>query len=452
MSTNVADGLLAEALRQPWMITEDGLARILSVLQRTNIGPEALALREGDPVPRRAMTIRPDGTAIIPVVGPIIRRAFMFSRVSGLTDLEMLRGELLAAQDSGAVSRIMLAIDSPGGETTGITELASYIRETDARKPVVAFIEGLGASAAYYLAAAAREIIAAPMGIAGSIGVRMAVRKSKDPAGVATFDFVSSQSPKKRLDPESAEGATEIQQLMDDLAAVFIRDVATYRGVSEETVLSDFGQGGVMAADRALAAGLIDRVETQEAALARLAASVPPSPAERAGTTRRTTATSSAHAPQEEPVKILHRAPEAGAEAGGSGAAGAPAAATPATPTPDAVAAALTAERARIVGLCTVARVTLPTELKAAIEGGHDVGAFAIALAERQAQADAAGADVHRAAATAAEAAAKAAVPQTPAIASGNEIETPEAARTRALRESAARQGLLATTTQDGAQ
>lgn len=420
MSTNVADGLLAEALRQPWMITEDGLARILSVLQRTNIGPEALALREGDPVPRRAMTIRPDGTAIIPVVGPIIRRAFMFSRVSGLTDLEMLRGELTTAMDSGAVSRIMLAIDSPGGETTGITELASYIREMDQRKPVVAFVEGLGASAAYYLAAAAREIVAAPMGIAGSIGVRMAVRKSKDPAGVATFDFVSSQSPKKKLDPETADGSAEIQQLMDDLAAVFIRDVATYRGVSEETVLSDFGQGGVMAADRALAAGLIDRVETQEAALARLAASVPPSPAERAGSTRRATATSPAPAPEEEPVKTIHRAPDAGAEGGGSGAADASAVTAARTE-------ATTAERSRIAKLLTLGRVKLSADLQAAIDGGHTVEAYALARAEREASADAINAKAAEDAAKAAEAQNAKALQDAPKVESQADEKSPVA-------------------------
>ena len=394
MSKLTADTLLGEALSAPWMISEDGYAQILSILTRTNISPEAIAIREGDPVPRRTMTIRSDGTALIPVVGPIVRRADLFSRISGATDLSTIRDDLTAAADMGAVQRIMMVHHSPGGETTGISELAAYIRQIDAMKPIVAFAEGTMASASYYLGCAAREVIAAPMAVIGSIGVRMAIRK--DPQG-SVFEFVSSQSPKKKLDPETADGQASIQQLMDDLAAVFITDVAAYRGVSEETVLADFGQGGVFAAARAVTAGLVDRVETQESALTRLAASVPPSPAERAGTTSRSTFPSAAIAPEEHSMKTIHRAPESGAGAGGGG---------PAADAPDhtaAVTAAIAGERTRIAGVLTIARVPLATDVQSAIDGGHSVEAFALARARAEVNADRAGADAHLAAAKAAE-------------------------------------------------
>jgi capsid assembly protease len=437
VSTQVADTLLAEAVSVPWLITEPGLSQILAVLTRTNVTPEAIALREADEVTRSGMELRADGTAVIPILGPIVRRADFFARVSGATDLGTFRDNLRAALDDRRVQRIMLVVNSPGGETTGISEMATYIRQADAQKPVVAFAEGTMASAAYYLAAAAREIIAAPMAVIGSIGVRMAVRTQSPSEKATTFEFVSSQSPNKALDPASETGRTAIQQLMDDLAAVFISDVAMYRGVSEETVLSDYGQGGIFAASRALEAGLIDRIETQESALAGLAASLPLAPAERAGTTRRTTASSPAIAPEEHMIHT-HRAPEAGAGAGGGGSEAAP---SSVAVSPEATAQIVATERTRIANLLTIARVPLAEAVSAAISDGTSVEAFAIARARSEAAADVAGAKAFTTARADAE---KDLADVTPPKAQDDEKVTPaaEAARIIANAKSAGFDGL----------
>jgi capsid assembly protease len=389
VSLHVADSLLAHALSMPQMITEEGFAQILAILTRTNVSPDAIALREGEVVNRAGMSIRADGTAIIPVVGPIVRRADLFSRISGATDLGTMRDMLVSALDARSVTRIMLMMDTPGGETTGIAEMAAYIREVDAQKPVIAYAEGLMASAGYYLASAAREIVGASQSVIGSIGVRIAVRVPSASESATTFEFVSSQSPKKALDPRSPDGQHGYKQLMDDLAAVFVRDVATYRGVSEDTVLSDYGQGWVFAADRALESGLIDRIETQQATLDRLAATVPPSPAERAGTSRRPTAVSTAIAP-EEPMKITHRAPDTGDGTGGNGADPNQAVLAKATAT------ATTAERSRISHLLTVAHASIDASVQSAIDDGTTVEAFALARAKAERDADKAGAEAHR--------------------------------------------------------
>jgi ClpP class serine protease len=54
---------------------------------------------------------------------------------------------------------------------------------------------------------------------------------------------------------------------VDDLAAIFVDAVALHRGVSADTVLSDFGQGGVFVGQHAVTAGLADRVGTFEQTL-----------------------------------------------------------------------------------------------------------------------------------------------------------------------------------------
>lgn len=361
MSDRIPDTLLAEALRTPWMITEDGLALVMSVISRTNITPEALALREGDPLPRRRSTLRGDGTLLLPVTGPIVRRADMFSRMSGATDLAMLRDELASAMDQGAVQRIMLVIDSPGGEVTGVTELARMIRAANASKPIYAYVEGTGASAAYYLAAAAREITGSPMSVTGSIGVRMAITKRKaDSATGTTFEFVSSQSPNKATDPATDAGRSAIQQMMDDLAAVFLEDVGAFRGLTADEVQTQYGEGGVFAASRALSMGLIDRVETQDEALARIAAT-PPAPAGRAGTPRVQAAADTPSA-EVSMKKDENPAPTANADA------------PPAVDVP----AVLAADRTRITQLLAVGRVQVSADVTTAISAGTSAADFAL--------------------------------------------------------------------------
>jgi protease-4 len=64
----------------------------------------------------------------------------------------------------------VLAIDSPGGYSQGVAEAAELLVAAGREKPVLAYISGTGASAAYWLAAAAEEIHAAPFADVGSIG------------------------------------------------------------------------------------------------------------------------------------------------------------------------------------------------------------------------------------------------------------------------------------------
>ena len=56
--------------------------------------------------------------------------------------------------------------------------------------------------------------------------------------------------------------------MVDQLAAVFIADVAAYRRTTPEAVTRDFGQGGVLIGAAAVVAGMADGVGTLESLLA----------------------------------------------------------------------------------------------------------------------------------------------------------------------------------------
>lgn len=232
MSAQHCERVVSAITRQPWAITPEGLDLVLGVAQRRISDPQAVLVspverREGGRIHMR------NGVAVLSVMGPIFPRADFFTNISGATSIETLAlrfGEALAAPD---VKGIVLHIDSPGGQITGVHEFAEQVFAARNVKPVVAYISGTGASAAYWIASAAERVIADATAVLGSIGVVAAWTDEKEARrsqGLTDYEVVSSQSPNKRLDPASAEGRDALQRLLDATADIFIADVARNRG------------------------------------------------------------------------------------------------------------------------------------------------------------------------------------------------------------------------------
>lgn len=246
-----------------WAIQPDWLEQILAIANREGPGPEAVEAQLGRPLANAQETTIRDGVAVIPVTGPIFRHANAFSRISGATSIEILARDFHVALEDPNVDAILLNIDSPGGEVTGTHEMHAMIRSARGRKPIAAYIGGTGASAAYWLASAADEVVADATARVGSIGVYQAIRQSDD-GGAKAIEIVSSQSPRKNADPNSKDGRADYQANVDALAEVFIVDVAAGRGVDRDKVISDFGRGGVFVGEAAVRAGLVDRIGSFE--------------------------------------------------------------------------------------------------------------------------------------------------------------------------------------------
>lgn len=112
-----------------------------------------------------------NGVAILPIVGSLVNRGAWIGANSGLVSYEGIAAQLREALGDPEVSAIMLDIDSPGGEATGMFTVANLVREINKVKPVVAMVNDVAASAAYGIASSAREIIVSPTSMTGSIGV-----------------------------------------------------------------------------------------------------------------------------------------------------------------------------------------------------------------------------------------------------------------------------------------
>lgn len=259
---------------EPWAMTRDMVDTIIEIADRQNLSPGQVAKELGRPLNNTYDVELRDGVAILNVTGPLFRYANLFTEISGATSYDMLARDFQAALVNPQVFAILLNIDSPGGEANGVSEFADQIAAARGRKPIVAYVGGLGASAAYWIASAADEVVAGDTALLGSIGTVMTITDTRErdaKNGVRTYEVVSSQSPYKRNDISTPDGQARYQALVDSLSDVFTNKVATYRGTDLDTVLKNYGQGDVLVGQAAVAAGLADRLGSYEGVLSELA-------------------------------------------------------------------------------------------------------------------------------------------------------------------------------------
>jgi capsid assembly protease len=251
-----------------WAMTPDSLDNMIKIASREASIKDVIAARDGKPLDKTdTMTIRDNGVAVLDIVGPIFPRANLFTMFSGGTSIDILAKDFTSALENPSVRGIVLNLDTPGGNVIGISEFAKMIYEARGKKPVAAYGYGLVASGGYWIGTAAPKLYGSDTTEFGSIGVATVYsdRRERDKAsGIRTYEIVSSVSPKKRPDPATDEGRTEIQRVVDDLANVFVETVARHRSTSIKNVLEKFGQGGMHVGQKAVIAGMADGISSLE--------------------------------------------------------------------------------------------------------------------------------------------------------------------------------------------
>ncbi len=258
MTDRVPYRLIDASLGQPWLIERSALENLVAIVTR------AADVGEGMPVlvPPAAMGIA-DGVARIPIRGPIMRYPSIMTTHCGATAVDRIAADFDLAMVDSSVQRIELVIDSPGGQAAGIDAFADRVYAARSRKPIVARVESLAASAAYWIATAASRIEITETAALGSVGVVLTVQRGG--SSRSELEIVSSQSPKKRQDPTSPEGRADLQQLVDAHADGFVNRVAAFRGVTRDHVLSHFGQGWLRSGLDAITARMADSIDAAPA-------------------------------------------------------------------------------------------------------------------------------------------------------------------------------------------
>lgn len=261
-----------------WAILPSKLEAITVMLAARSNGveatPEQLAAFAGRESPQPSAR---GNVAILPMRGVLAHRAGMLEESSGGVSTESFGKAFKALMADPNVSAIVLDVDSPGGAVAGIHELAQDMLALKGTKKVVAVANSTMASAAYWLAAAAAdEIVAMPSATVGSIGVaavRVDDTKQREAQGIALDVFTSGENKAEALGvgPLSEEGRARMQARVNEAGAWFRADVAKGRGITSAQVKANYGEGMVFGAKDAKAAGLIDRIDTLEGTIARLA-------------------------------------------------------------------------------------------------------------------------------------------------------------------------------------
>lgn len=177
-----------------------------------------------------------------------------------------------AAEDAAAdpeVKRVLLAVDSPGGEVTGLPETATVLAQVAKVKPVSAIVDGMSASAAYWLTSQASDVALTPSGEVGSVGVRMMhvdISKMLDDIGykvteLYSGDFKTEWSPYK---PLTDEAKADMQKRLEAVHTDFLNAVSAGRGnrASAEIQQARFGEGRMFSATDAMSHGLVDKLQS----------------------------------------------------------------------------------------------------------------------------------------------------------------------------------------------
>lgn len=259
---------------RPWLILPSTHAVLRRVLADHLTGRHrADSLFDDMVVPRPAYRLdQSTGIARISVQGIIGKGLSKMEKSCGMTSTEDIHAELDQAQADGARG-IFLQINSPGGTVTGLPELASRIRSLDV--PTRAYTDDMAASAAYWLAAAAGDIVASPSAEVGSVGVYIPwIDQSAawDAQGLRAAPIVNTGGDLKATgfgptltDAQRAHLQESVDETFDDFRSFITAD----RAIPTEAM-----RGQTLSTRRAMEARMIDYIGSEAEAFADFASAL----------------------------------------------------------------------------------------------------------------------------------------------------------------------------------
>lgn len=201
---------------------------------------------------------------VLPFLAPRVAVVEIYGTIGNAVRTQQYVPAFKALREDRRVRAVVLDIDSPGGSAIATDYLYTELRKLAARKPVVAFIRGIGASGAYFLAVGATRIVATRSSIVGSIGVISIRPVAEELLGkIGVRVSITRSGPLKGMgspfvEMTEAERAKE-QEMVERFFRHFLQVVAEGRKVPEETVRS-WATGEVFWGQEALEKGLVDEL------------------------------------------------------------------------------------------------------------------------------------------------------------------------------------------------
>ena len=203
---------------------------------------------------------------ILPVTGVLMKN----DGACGSIGMVSMANYIKMANQDQEISGIVLAIDSPGGSVDGTEMLARAVKSS--AKPVVSWVDGMAASAALWIASAAREIMASSgndqVGSVGAMLRLMDTQPKMEKEGVRFHTIISDQTPDKNkhsLEIQQGKYDNFKKDHLNPLAQNFIDAVQANRQGIDESFLT----GKMYFAKNAMGS-FVDRIGSLEDAIARV--------------------------------------------------------------------------------------------------------------------------------------------------------------------------------------
>ena len=256
--------LSSKIFNTPLAITPDKLAVIMAVLnKRIGIEAELKALPEYNSPQRKVQTI--ENIALIPIHGTLMHRTYGLDAMSGLLSYEAIQSQIIAAAEDSKIDHILLDINSPGGEVSGVFDLADMIYALRDKKHIVAYANEHAYSAAYALASSAHEIYTSRTGGVGSIGV-IAVhvdQSAYDEKQGLKYTSVYAGERKNDWSPHEplAERAYDkLKAEVDEIYEIFVNTVSRNRELTTDEIKRT--EADIYLGDKGVNVGLVDAIMT----------------------------------------------------------------------------------------------------------------------------------------------------------------------------------------------
>lgn len=263
-----------------WAMQPDRAMRLLDVVRsidlRLHIQNSVAAMDDDDePRPKKPLYELRDGVAIVSICG-VMTKSGAGDSMTETASTAIARHAVRRARQDAAVRGIVLYIDSPGGSSSGVDDLAAEVFAAAAEKPVVACIEDTGCSAAYYAACQARRVMANRSAFVGSIGTYMVIddlSKMYEAKGIKTHVVKAGEYKAAGAEGTAItdEQLAEFQREVNAVNALFVAAVARGRKLSAERA-SELADGRAFVADEAMRMGLVDQIGSIDDAVSWIAA------------------------------------------------------------------------------------------------------------------------------------------------------------------------------------
>jgi len=218
-----------------------------------------------------------DGVATMAITGPLMRRRTSLTDWYGIETYDVISARIDALARDGDVDRLLLVGDSPGGHAQGVEEpVAAMDRFRAGGGRIVGWVDGMAASAMYYVMAGADEIFSSETGFSGSIGTILTMYDffglfQKLGVEAKVLRTAIHKAPGQLGEQVSEEQLGPLQEIVDDFGQRFFDHVGERRGLSGKG-LRAVTDGRVHLADSAMALGLVDGIGTMEEVAAYLTA------------------------------------------------------------------------------------------------------------------------------------------------------------------------------------